>query len=437
MILDYSVLYFGITFGIVMMTILYTFIRYIYSKEFFYIIYCLMQSFSLIFIVGYSQLFYKNKFFNELSLTFASLCAILFAINFFEGRFIPKITNYKELSINTFLVMVVISTSFYHYSLFEYLPYTIVYGILFISLVFNLKNGFKPALVYVIGWSFLCIVLYIFDFKNYYNLRGFTDIVVVAFTVEAILFTIFLSSKYSILKKENEEYENMVFQQSKLAKTGEMIANITHQFRQPLNNLSYILINLNKKFKSNNLDEVYFEKKITQASSQIDFLSKTIEDFKEFYTPKKEKENFFIKDCVDNVLSILSADLKNHNISVEIDFRTIEEIEIYGSKNEFSQVLLALISNSIDELKDIENPQININIDSNSSDVIVSILDNGKGIKGSVTRLFEPYFTTKDKGTGLGLFLVKQIIEESFNGKIEVKNLKQGCEFSLIIEKHI
>jgi len=419
------------------MTILYTLIRYIYSREFFYIIYCLMQSFSLFFIIGYSKLFYEIKFYDEIALTFASLCALIFAVNFFEGRFLPKITNYKELIINTILLNVVILTSLYHYYLFEYLPYAIVYAILFLSFIFNIKNGSKPAFIYVFGWSIFCIILFVFDFKNYYEISGFTDIVLVAFTVEAVLFTIFLSSRYSSLKLENQEFEKMIFQLSKLAKTGEMIGNITHQFRQPLNNLSYILINLNKKFKSNNLNEVYFEKKITQANSQIDFLSKTIDDFKEFYTPKKEKENFFIKDCVDTVLSILSADLKNHNISVEIDFRTIEEIEIYGSKNEFSQVLLALISNSIDELKDIENPHININIDSNSSDVIVSILDNGKGIKGSVSRLFEPYFTTKDKGTGLGLFLVKQIIEESFNGKIEVKNLKEGCEFSLFIERLI
>lgn len=216
-----------------------------------------------------------------------------------------------------------------------------------------------------------------------------------------------------------------------------MIANITHQFRQPLNNLSYILINLNKKYKSNNLDEVYFDKKLSQANTQIEFLSKTIDDFKEFYTPKKEKECFEVKACIDMVLSIISADLKKHNIEVIEDFRSFENIQIFGSKNEFSQVLLSLISNSIDTLKDIENPIIDIQIDTNSSDVIIKIKDNGKGISGSLEKIFEPYFTTKVEGTGLGLYLVKQIIEESFHGKIEVKNLEKGCEFSISIEKHV
>jgi signal transduction histidine kinase len=396
-----------------------------------------MQSFSLFFIIGYSKLFYNNSFYDELALTLSSISAIIFAANFFEGRFLPKITNYKELILNTFLLNIVILTSFYHYYLFEYLPYTIVYGILFISLIFNLKNTNKPALIYVVGWSILCIFLFVIDFKNYYESRGFTDIVLVAFSIEAVLFTVFLSSKYSSLKKENEEYEDIVFQQSKLVKTGEMIANITHQFRQPLNNLSYILINLNKKYKSNNLDEVYFDKKLSQANTQIEFLSKTIDDFKEFYTPKKEKESFEVKACIDMVLSIISADLKKHNIEVFQDFKSFENIQIFGCKNEFSQVLLSLISNSIDTLKDIESPIIDIQIDTNSSDVIIKIKDNGKGISGSLEKIFEPYFTTKVEGTGLGLYLVKQIIEESFHGKIEVKNLKEGCIFSLFIEKAI
>ena len=99
-----------------------------------------MQVFSLIYIVSYSKLFPISPFIQELSLIIASLSAGLFAINYYEGKFLPKITNYKELIINTFLLNVVILTAFYHYVLFEYLPYTIIYAILFISIIFNLKE---------------------------------------------------------------------------------------------------------------------------------------------------------------------------------------------------------------------------------------------------------------------------------------------------------
>ena len=230
----------------------------------------------------------------------------------------------------------------------------------------------------------------------------------------------------------------MVLQQSKFVKSGEMIANITHQWRQPLNNISYILINLKKKFENNNLDEIYFNKKIIQANNQVDFLSKTIEDFKEFYMNSKEKDNFSVKESISNALTILSADLKSNNISLDLKFDTFEEIEIFGVKSEFSQVVISIISNSIDVLKSIEEPKIKINVSANSAEVLITFLDNGGGIKNkNMKNIFEPYFSTKEEGTGIGLYLSKMIIEESFSGKITVQNQKEGAFFSLFIEKAI
>lgn len=430
------ILFYGITFGILIMTIVYTFIRYVYSKEIFYISYCFMQIFSLIYILSYSKLFEISFFIQEIALVIASLSAVLFAINYYEGKFFPKITNYKELIINTLLLNVVILTAFYHYILFEYLPYTIIYAILFISIIFNLKQGFKPTLIYVIGWSIFCILLFVFNFKDFYNQRGYFDLVLVVFALEAMLFTTSIAYKYNDLKNKNESFEKMIIQQSKFVKSGEMIANITHQFRQPLNNISYILMNLKKKFENKNLDEIYFDKKVEQLNSQVLFLSKTIDDFKEFYTKSKEKEIFMVKDAINNSITILSADLKTHNIELEISFETFEDIKIFGVKSELSQVLIAIISNSIDVLKNIKNPKIKINILSNSDEVNICILDNGGGIKlKNIKKIFEPYFSTKEEGTGIGLYLSKMIIEESFAGKILVENKKEGVLFSLFIEK--
>lgn len=420
------------------MTILYTFIRYIYSKETFYISYCLMQIFSIFYIASYVNLFEINKIYLQISLVFSTISAVVFSINYFDGRFLPRIENFKQLIINTLLINVVISTSFYHYTLFEYLPYTVVYSILFFSIIFNMKNGFRPTFIYVIGWSISCFLLFAFDFKSYYIQRGFTDIVLVVFTIEAVLFTISLSYKYSNLKDEKIGYENMLFQQSKLAKSGEMIANITHQFRQPLNNLSYILLNLKKKYDKEYLDKEYFDKKIDQANKQIVYLSKTITDFKEFYSPQKNKEIFLVKASIENALTVISADLKKYNIECNIIFNTFGEIKIFGIKNELSQVILAILSNSVDALKDIEKPIINIEISTNGAEVIINIFDNGKGISNQIVKkMFEAYYTTKQSGTGLGLFLVKEIIEKSFQGKIEFKNLDNGCCFSIFIEKAI
>lgn len=433
-----QIIFYGIAFGILIMTIAYTLIRYIYSKEIFYISYCFMQIFSLIYIVAYSKLYQISYFVQEFSLVLASIFAVIFAVNYYEGKFLPKVSNYKELILNTFLLNVVILTAFYHYILFEYLPYTIIYAILFISIIFNLKQGFKPTLIYVIGWSVFCIVLFIFDFKNRYIGLGYFDLVLVVFALEAMLFTISIAYKYNDLKKQNREFEKMVLQQSKFVKSGEMIANITHQFRQPLNNISYILINLKKRFESEKLDKIFFDKKINQANEQLNFLSKTIDDFKEFYLQEKEKDDFFVKDSIQNALTILNPDLQKDNINLNLKFETFEDIKIFGVKNELSQVILSLVSNSIDALKNRHNPKISINVVSSSAEVIIEILDNAGGIKAkNLKKIFEPYFSTKEEGTGIGLYLSKIIIEESFGGKLQVQNIKDGVKFSIFIEKAI
>lgn len=431
-----TVLVYGITFGVVGMTTIYTFVRYVYSKEMFYISYCLMQLFSLFYIITYSQLFDIAKFMEELSLLFATLSAAVFAIRFYKGKFFPVISNYKELLINTLLLNVVILTAFYHYILFEYLPYTIVYAILFLSVIFNLKQGFQQTGIYVLGWSVICFLLFVFDFKNYYEQKGFMDLVLLAFTIEALLFTLSVSYKYRTLQKLSNNFENMLLHQSRLAKSGEMIANITHQFRQPLNNLSYILINMRKRYENKKLDEIYFQKKIKQANEQLDFLSSTVKDFKEFYTPTKQKEKFLVIEAIQSAITIMNADLKKRNIDLDLKFASNEDIEIYGIKSEFSQAILALISNAYDALVNIENPYIKIGISSTSAEVIIKIQDNAGGIeKKNLEKVFEPYFSTKKNGTGIGLYLVKLIIEKSFNGLIKLNNGKDGVKYTITIEK--
>lgn len=432
-----TLLAFGGAFGILLMSIVYTLVRYIYSKEIMYISYCFMQIFSLGYIALYSHIFPIASSMQETFLLLATLSAVVFAITFHEGNLIPKISNFKELIINTVLLNVVILTAFYHYVLFEYLPYTVVYAILFLSVVFNLRSGFKPTIVYVIGWSLLCILLFVFQLKNVYIERGYIDIVLIAFAVEAVLFTISISYKYNLFKNQALDHQNMLFQQSKMAKSGEMIANITHQFRQPLNNLSYMLMNLKNRYENRTIDDAYFDKKIASAQEQLQYLSKTIDDFKEFYTPAKVKEPFSLSEAIKNSLAVIAPDLKSKGIVLEW-VAGDEEITLFGKRNELSQVLLALISNASDALSGVGEPKIILRTERYEDEARIAIEDNGTGIATDTQgKIFDPYFTTKEEGSGIGLYLVKMIVEKSFGGAITVQSkLREGSAFTLSIAIH-
>ena len=274
--------------------------------------------------------------------------------------------------------------------------------------------------------------------KEYFVQTDSLNIVLMAFAIEALLFTTSISYKYVLLKNEALDYQNMLLQQSKMAQSGEMIGNITHQFRQPLNNLSYILMNIKKRYENGKIDSEYFNKKFYSAQDQIQFLSKTIDDFKAFYLPSKHKEAFRVKEAIENTLRILSADLKHRGVSIDFEFNTDENIKVYGIKNELSQVLLALLTNAADALSDRDDALISIDVKASSAEVIIKIADNARGINPKhLEKIFEPYFSRKEQGTGIGLYLVKLIIEKSFEGKIEVKNQEEGACFTLSLEKVI
>jgi len=397
-----------------------------------------MQVFSLTYIATYSGIFDLHISVQNGSMVLAILSAIIFSISFYEGKFTPEINNYKELILNTVLLNIVILIVFYHYVLFKYLPYTLVFAIFFTSVIFNIKREMNPTMIYVVGWSVLCLLLFVFDMKVYFIEQGYIDIVLMAFAVEAILFTTSISYKYILLKNKAYDYHNMLIQQSKMAKTGEMIGNITHQFRQPLNNISYILMNLKKRHENNRLSAEYFNKKFHSAEEQLQFLSKTIDDFKEFYQPLKQKEDFIVKEAIENSFSILRAELKHKDIRLDLQYSSHEYTKIHGVKNELSQVMFALLSNALEAFKKVDEPWIKVIVEATSAEVIIRVRDNAQGInKKDIGKIFEPYYSTKQEGSGIGLYLVKMIVEHTLEGKISVENTSEGAEFTLCFEKVI
>lgn len=228
--------------------------------------------------------------------------------------------------------------------------------------------------------------------------------------------------------------DRMLIQQSRLAAMGEMISNIAHQWRQPLNNVGLIIQNLRLDFEAGALTADTMATEVKNAMDAILFMSHTIDDFRNFFRPDKEKGPFSITRSIDNTIEFMKASLDNHGIGVE--FAATEDMVVQGYANEFTQVLLNIFNNAKDVLvaRQVRAPRITVRAARENGRPVVTIRDNGGGIDAAiVSKIFDPYFTTKEKtqGTGIGLYMSKAIIEESMGGRLTAANVADGAEFRI------
>ncbi len=233
------------------------------------------------------------------------------------------------------------------------------------------------------------------------------------------------------------EQEQILIQQSKLAAMGEMIGNIAHQWRQPLNTLGLQIQDIADAYNFGELNEEYLNKSVKESMRVIEKMSNTINDFKDFFKPDKKKVDFTVTEALEDAVPIIEASLKNNFITLETEI--IEDSTIHGFLNEYSQVLLNMINNAKDALKRCEEKQkrIRVVVDKDGSGrTRVRISDNGGGIPEEIMeKIFEPYFTTKHKaeGTGIGLYMSKMIIERNMQGTITAENIEGGAMFTITV----
>jgi C4-dicarboxylate-specific signal transduction histidine kinase len=180
------------------------------------------------------------------------------------------------------------------------------------------------------------------------------------------------------------------------------------------------------------------QQKSQEAEKVIDYMSHTIDDFRNFFMPKKDKETFLLNNAVESVITILSSALSSNKIKITINIDKNLKINTY--LNEFEQVVLNLLSNAKDVLilNKIDKPNIKIFARENENDISLFIHDNGKGIKvNPIEKIFEPYFTTKSDsdGTGIGLYMSKIIVEKNIKGKLKVENINDGARFEIVVPK--
>ena len=233
---------------------------------------------------------------------------------------------------------------------------------------------------------------------------------------------------------KNREKDHMLIQQSRLAAVGEMIGNIAHQWRQPINTLTLLLANIKDAYDFNELDKDYLDKSVKEGQMIIQRMSTTIDDFRNFFRPNKEKICFSVNEVVADVLRILDAAFQNSGISIFV--KGEENVMAYGYRNEYSQVLINILVNAKDALQErkVTGGCVHITITSRGALSKVVVEDNAGGIPPDVLpKIFDPYFTTKEKGTGIGLYMSKMIIENNMDGRIAARNIWKGAQLSLVV----
>ncbi|GFO53076.1 hypothetical protein GMSM_00830 [Geomonas sp. Red276] len=234
--------------------------------------------------------------------------------------------------------------------------------------------------------------------------------------------------------EELRKQEQLMIRQGRLAAMGEMIGNIAHQWRQPLNSLGLLIQQLPLCLARGALTNEVLDETTAKAMALIRHMSKTIDGFRNFFSPDKEKELFRGSELLAKAVTIVEAAFMELNLVIEV--KADQEVEIYGYPNEFSQVILNILVNAKDAILErrIERPWVSVNLFRESGKTVLTISDNAGGITPDILdKIFDPYFTTKgpDKGTGIGLFMSKTIIEKNMNGKLTVSNTEDGAQFRI------
>lgn len=253
------------------------------------------------------------------------------------------------------------------------------------------------------------------------------------------------------LYREINEQQKALIQQSKMAAIGDMISSIAHQWRQPLNAVGVLAQEIQLKFQYDSLSKEEAEKLTNELQDYLEYMSKTIDDFRNFYKPSKQKASFDLINSINESLKIVGKQLQNNNIKFTLEQKCEakalkNEPEAYffeGYESEFKQVIISIINNASEAIQeyskivDLKQKEIKVQIIRTNNNLIVKISDNGRGIKPDILEhIFEPYLSTKheQQGTGLGLYMSKLIIERNMFGKLSAKNISLGAEFEIALK---
>ena len=251
-------------------------------------------------------------------------------------------------------------------------------------------------------------------------------------------------TEHKRFETQQREKDEILHQQSKMAAMGEMIGAIGHQWRQPLNNISLLIQDVEDAYQHGDLNHAYLHRFVNRSLDQVNFMANTIEDFRDFFKPTKEKSYFDVNEAIDNIIEMTDQQYITHRITIKKSY-TLHPTRTLGFPNEFKHVVLNILNNARDAINDKRERsadpdfagEIYITTQVTGDIITVSIEDNAGGIPEEVLpTIFTAYVSTKgDKGTGIGLSMSKTMIEKNMEGTLSAENGKRGAIFTITLKE--
>ena len=295
------------------------------------------------------------------------------------------------------------------------------------------EHGFD----YTLFWKIMAVIVVLFVITGYW-VRVLKKQIILRQEAEAKLHELNQSLKAEVKTqvKALREKERQLLEQSKMAAMGEMIGIIAHQLKQPLNAIGLQAQDVKDAYDYNELDEAYLKRFSESILRNVEYMSATVDDFRNFFNPNKQKKDFDVKELLEKTVQLLSAQFSNHNINIRIE---AAPVTLHGVKNELQQIIINLANNAKDAFLERENQErlitIKAYLDGTGRNLVIEFADTAGGIDGTIVeRIFESYFSTKgEEGTGIGLHMVRMMVQDSFSGEIKVENREQGACFTITI----
>ena len=453
---DYS-FFKGIYFGIMLIMMLYNMVLWLFFRFSSYLYYVLYVAFFSLYSVSYSGYLYQytnlSTIYINILLPIGYVGFLIFIGSFVKELFFSKIENSMAtrwisyiqiylLIILLFKIVFIHQSNFLYIELFTTLQNIILpfYYLLILYFLYEISRRENSYLArwYLVSWSVIGFIgfLQLAAFHNMLSMEeGFDHLFDGSMAIETLLFSILLSLRIKEIKREKEEKEKLLIQQNKLASMGEMIVSIAHQWRQPLAEINGVVMNLDLDYQNKKLDNERLQIHLSDIESTTEHLSVTMNDFMDFFNHKKEVNHFWVSELFEHAVKLIQMSSRE---KIEIAYDIKNDIEVSSYRSELLQVLLIIINNSMDAFGTAGTSKAKIELAAIKKDeyVYFTIKDNAGGIPlHIIDKIFEPYFTSKPKtqGTGLGLYIMKIIIEKSMLGEVSLENSEEGivCSFRI------